>query len=352
MRNCRQRLVGVPAPAQKQVASLSRGADRRAVPKPPPARAPRTTALAFLCPFLLLAWLGCGGKSTPGDSEVLLYQEVFVDPARPTPRTANFGGADSRALRTVVWFPANSKGPFPMLILAHGFGGLPEKFDAFARSVAREGYAVAAPAFPLTNQNAPGGHEVGFSDFRNQPADLSFVLDRLIEATATQGHPLAGKVDPNCVAALGHSLGGATVVALTRKACCRDPRVQATVLVSAAWILHTNFGPDALLAGPPPTLLLHGKEDRTLDVRLSQQLYEMLLPPRLFVAVAGGGHSDGLESQTEPPVPPRRATQDATLAFLRAVFAGDVSGLSDVLRELEREGHEVRAEGIEMLPRH
>jgi len=304
-----------------------------------------------VCCFLPLATVGCGGSSPLATPDVLCNQEVFVDSTRATPRTATFEGAETRRLRTLEWFPARGNGPFPLLILAHGFGGLPEKFDAFARTIAREGYAVAAPAFPLTNQNAPGGHPAGFSDFTNEPADLSFVLTRLLESTATPPHPLSGKIDGDRIAALGHSLGGAAVVALTRKACCRDPRVRAAVLVSAGWFLHTTFGADALAVGPPPTLLVHGKEDRTIDLRYSETLYDMLLPPRVLVAVSGGAHSDVLESLTEPPIPPRRAAQEAILGFLHAVFAGDTAEFSRTLTELARQGHEVRAEGIERLRR-
>ncbi|GIW40936.1 MAG: hypothetical protein KatS3mg076_1513 [Candidatus Binatia bacterium] len=305
-------------------------------------------ALALLAS--LAVW-SCGGDSPEQDflDGVSVREEVFLDPSRPTPPTANFPGSEDRTLRTLVWFPEGIRGPLPLLLLAHGFGGLPEKFDAFARSVARGGFVVAAPAFPLTNQNAPGGHEVGFSDFTNEPGDLSFVLDELLEAGADAGHPLGGRIDAGRIAVLGHSLGGAAAFALGRKVCCRDERVRATILVAAAWSLHTAFGGTAFDPGPPPTLLLHGTQDRTLAIASSEALYELLSPPRIFLGIEGGGHSDGLESQEEPPVVPRRVTQEATLAFLRAVFFGEVAELEKLLERLRAEGHDVRFDGIELL---
>src|SRR5262249_21190249 len=145
----------------------------------------------------------------------------------------------------------------PLLVMAHGFGGLPERFDAFARAVAGAGYVVAAPAFPLTNEDAPGGHDVGLRDAVNQPGDVRFVIGRLLEAAQAADDPLGGRILPAQIAVLGHSLGGATVIGLTRKNCCRDDRVGATILVAAAAFLAGVHGSDPITEGPP-TLLIHG----------------------------------------------------------------------------------------------
>ncbi len=43
------------------------------------------------------------------------------------------------------------------------------------------GYVVAAPAFPLTSRNVPGGPNAG--DVLNQPADMSFLISSMIRAS-------------------------------------------------------------------------------------------------------------------------------------------------------------------------
>src|SRR5439155_25702229 len=145
------------------------------------------------CALLLGVTLaGCGdndafsNRSASTQPLATRTERVWVDSSRATPRTSKYAGAPDRTLRVLIWQP-NRPGPSPLLVMAHGFGGLPEKFDAFARTVAGAGYVVAAPAFPLTNENAPGGHDVGLRDQVNQPADVSFVISGLIDAAATAG---------------------------------------------------------------------------------------------------------------------------------------------------------------------
>lgn len=243
-----------------------------------------------------------------------------------------------RVLRTVIWQPA-ADSPLPLLILAHGFGGLPEKFDAFARTVADAGFVVAAPAFPLTNQNAPGGHEQGLSDFRNQPGDVSFVLDRLLEASVDPADDLYESIDAENIALLGHSLGGLTALGTTGKNCCRDHRITALITVAPLISLFLNqFGADPL-AIDSPVLLIHGQDDPTVPFQSSIDLSGNLTSPKFLIGLTGAGHSDLLESQDEPAPPPRRAAEDATTAFLNAVFHDDMPGFDRLLDELATSGH-------------
>jgi dienelactone hydrolase len=264
-------------------------------------------------------------------------ERVWVDGSRVTPRTSKFPGAPDRTLRVLIWQPSRPD-PSPLLVMAHGFGGLPEKFDAFARTVAAAGYVVAAPAFPLTNENAPGGHDVGLRDQINQPADVSFVITQLLNAAATAGDPLAARIQPSEIAALGHSLGGATVIGLTRKNCCRDDRVRATVLVAAATFLATALGSDPITAGPP-TLVIHGTGDQTVAYESSVDLYSRIAPPRILLGLTGAGHSEAVESQIDPPIAARAAAQRATIAFLNAMFRGAQATLDTVLADLANDGN-------------
>ena len=223
--------------------------------------------------------------------------------------------------------------------MAHGFGGVPEDFEGYAQTLARAGYFVAALAFPLTNGDVPnyGGN---LSDFVNQAGDISFVLSQLLAANADDSDALFGTIDANRVAAHGHSLGGLAVIALTRKGCCRDSRVVATILVAALADLSSAFGADPITSGPP-TLVIHGTADATINYSSSVDLYQTIDPPRLFVGITGAGHSDLIESPDDPPNSARSATQRASIAFLNWRFAGDLTFLNQTLSALEAEGDEV-----------
>jgi len=290
--------------------------------------------LAALC----LTSGACGGTA-PGSAapDVARSERVWVDASRSTPRAGTFAGLPTRTLRTLIW-QAPSAGAVPLLVMAHGLGVLPEDFDAFARTVAAAGFIVAAPAFPLTNHNAPGG-QVLFNDLNNQPGDLSFVITQILQAASSDGDPLLGRLTLPDVAVLG----AATVIGLTRKNCCRDVRVHASIL-SAAPLLSGSFGPDPISAAGPPTLILHGTADTTVPYVTATQLYSLIAPPRFLVGLKGAEHADALESQVEPPIPARDAGQRATIAFLNAVFRGGAAQLDATLAALAAQGNEVQAD--------
>ncbi|MBI3782808.1 MAG: alpha/beta fold hydrolase [Deltaproteobacteria bacterium] len=285
---------------------------------------------------------GCGNDGETMGPGVSSSQRTYVDTSRQTPATTAYKGAATRTLRTRLWTPGTDE-RLPLLLMAHGFGGTPEKFDAFARSIAAAGYVVAAPAFPLTNEDAPGGHEVGLRDFIHQPADLSFVLDQLLAANEVANDPLHDRIDPGAVSVLGHSLGGVTTIALTRKNCCRDARIKATILAAAVADLVTAFGIDPIATGPP-TLILHGTADKTIPYATAAPLYSAIAAPRYLVGLFGADHSEALESQLEPPITARAAAQQATAGFLDALFRSRTAEWQQIREQLTASGNTVLAD--------
>jgi predicted dienelactone hydrolase len=283
--------------------------------------------------------------ATTAPTSVSRTERTWVDPSRPTARNGNYPGAPDRTLRTLIWQPATA-GPLPLFLMAHGFGGLPEYFEVMARTISDAGVVVAAPAFPLTNANAPGGHTHALQDVANQPADVSFVLTKLLEANAAADDPLQGRIIPDEIAVLGHSLGGTAVAALTRKNCCRDNRVRASMLFAAGPLeVFTNlFGTDPITAGPP-TLILHGTADPTVTFATSQRLYSQIDPPRFFVGITGADHSDAIEAQAEPLTSVQLVSERAIVAFLNAMFRGANTELSNTLAALAAEGNPVQSDG-------
>jgi alpha-beta hydrolase superfamily lysophospholipase len=274
--------------------------------------------------------------------QVSRSERVWVDASRQTPRTATYPGAPDRTLRVLIWQLEGAQAA-PLLTMAHGFGGLPEKFDAFARTVAANGFVVAAPAFPLTNDDAPGGHDAGFRDFVNQPADLSFLLTELLQASETADDPLRGAINPTQVAVLGHSLGGTTVIGLTRKTCCIDARVSASILVAAAVPLASPFGSDASVTDFP-TLIIQGTADQSVSYSTAPAFYEHIDAPRFLLGLTGAGHSEAVESQIDPPIPARDAAQHASIAFLNAVFRNAQMAFDTTLADLAADGNIVQSD--------
>ena len=120
-----------------------------------------------------------------------------------------------------------------------------------------QGYVVAAPTFPLSNGAAPGGPKL--TDYVNQPADVSFVIGRVLRLARTDPS-LRRAVDRHDVGIAGHSLGAIATGSAWR--CCHDRRVEAAVAFSG---LVLPFPGGTAYAGRiPPLMLVHGDKDGTV----------------------------------------------------------------------------------------
>ncbi len=279
-----------------------------------PKHAPRRTAVAVLAVLAVAAACSDGGSEAGSDAssptpvpsqaedravseedepvqtrpyEFAVHEEVFVDETRPTPAGSQTPEQPSRTLVTDVYLPETT-GPVPLIVFSHGLAGHPDKFTELFAAWATAGYGVAAPAFPLTNDEVPGsGGNAG--DLASQPADVSFVLDRLLELNDDAASPLDGRFDEDRLAAAGLSLGGATTYSAAIDTGTRD----------------TRFGPVIVLAGLSPAeldrtdalpvLVMHGTTDPAIPIERARGTYEQLSSPRYFVSLLGGGHAEPFE---------------------------------------------------------
>ncbi|NSY40388.1 alpha/beta fold hydrolase [Leisingera sp. ANG59] len=172
-------------------------------------------------------------------------------------------------------------GPHPLIVLSHGFGGNWRNLNWLAGELVREGYAVAAPDHPGTTTF--DRDPVRAAMLWERPRDLSRTIDAVLADPV-----LAGEIDPDRIAAIGHSLGGWTVTAVaggrfdpaqftwdcevnpSLRACSlsrelgladpaltrdfRDPRVRSFVSLDLG--LARGFTPESLAVLPVPALIL------------------------------------------------------------------------------------------------
>jgi predicted dienelactone hydrolase len=210
---------------------------------------------------------------------VKITDATYVDTTRSTPAYSTYKGAPTRTIRVELFVPTTG-GPYPLILFSHGFTGVPEAYNALLTAIAKHGYVIAAPAYPLSNAAAPAGPTA--LDLANQPKDASFVITKVLAA-------LKGRVDPTEIGAAGHSLGAMTTYGLVFNSCCRDPRIKAAAVESG---VMAGFPEAGYFKGiKTPLLALHGDHDETLQYSKGLAAWENAEGPKYFVTLIGGTHS-------------------------------------------------------------
>ncbi|MEV8503990.1 chlorophyllase [Actinoplanes sp. NPDC051475] len=225
---------------------------------------------------------------------------------------------EGRALPTTVWYPAGgtasgspapaddapaASGRFPLVLFSHGLTAQPRDYEAMLARWAQAGFVVAGPTYPKTSYGVP---DLDPLDIVNQPADASHVIDELL----AQGGPTSAMIDPDRLAAAGHSAGGITTAGLFSAQ--RDERLKAGVVIAG-----TDFQ-GAPFTGPAAAMLfVHGRKDGTVTYRAGHAVYAAVPWSRAMLSVTKGGHvteSDDFEATT------RTSTE-----FLRWALYGDAT---------------------------
>lgn len=165
---------------------------------------------------------------------------ALVDTSRPTVSRGRTVST-ARSLTTQVWAPA-VPGRWPLVVFGHGYQVGPGPYATMLRAWAADGYVVAAPEFPLSDQAVAGGN-LDEADINNEPGDLRFVIDSL----AAPGSSMAARIDPTRVAAAGHSDGAeAALFEAITPAPAGQPTIRAVIAMSVSPLPGTTH-----LANPP-----------------------------------------------------------------------------------------------------
>jgi dienelactone hydrolase len=250
------------------------------------------------------------------------------------------GAVEPRTLVTVVRYPAlgpasggdhpsarpaTGGGPFPLIVFGHGFAVTPAPYARLLRAWAAAGYVVAAPVFPAGNANAAGGPDE--KDLPNQPGDMSFVITRMVAASAAQAGALTALINPHEIAVAGQSDGGDTALAVAYDPRFRDARVRAAVILSGAEIPFLSTF--QIGAGGPPLLATQGTADTVNLPSATAAFYDSAPAPKFLLSLPGASHlppyTDGL--------PQLSVVERVTVAFLDHYLKGSAGALARMERD-------------------
>ncbi len=101
--------------------------------------------------------------------------------------------------------PVLNAGPFPLVIISHGYPGNRFLLSHLAENIASKGYIVAA----IDHLDSTYRTQAAFgSTLRNRSLDQLFVLNEMARLNGESGHFLEGLVDADNSAVVGYSMGG------------------------------------------------------------------------------------------------------------------------------------------------
>lgn len=233
----------------------------------------------------------------------------FVDRSRIA-RFRN-GTSGPRKLTTYVRYPTAAKGPLPLVVFCHGFALLPSTYTRLLDAWARAGYVVAAPLFPVENEDARGGPDE--ADLVNQPDDVSFVISRLLRLDRSRRSRLHGLIDPHRIAVAGHSDGGETAFAVAYERHYLDWRVRLAIVLSGAALPPQTVLPRG---ASPPLLAAQGSADTINPPNVTRELFLDAARPKYMLILL---HAEHLPPYTHD----RRQlaiVEQVTIAFLDHYF--------------------------------
>ena len=278
-------------------------------------------------------------RSGSGPYAVGLTTETFTDSSRLTyPPHTTGAKPELRTLLTYIRYPvegvSNSDGevanahpairggPFPLVVFGPGYNETPQLYGDLLDSWVRAGYVVAAPVFPLTGPDTPGGPYR--ADVVNQPADISFVISQLLAQNMAPRALLGGSINSRLIAVAGQSDGAETAMAVAYNTCCQDKRVKAALIFSGAELQITRgsyYPPSS-----PPLLAIQGTADTINLPAYTNQLFSSAPPPKFMVSLVGADHLGPYtdDSRFEPIV------ARVSLDFLNSFLPGDPAALGQL----------------------
>jgi len=205
--------------------------------------------------------------------------------------------------QTAVRDAAPRTGSFPLVVFSHGFGGHRRQSTFLCTHLASHGYVVAAmdhtgntifEMFQMmmaaqTGTPPPDPGTVIPQLMGDRPADVSFVIDRMVEQPLRAG---GCTVDGARIGMAGHSFGGWTTLMAT----AADRRIRAALPLAPAggWsplpgealgqALRFDWGREV------PTLFLVAEHDTLLPLRGMHELYEKTRSAKKMVVLLDADH--------------------------------------------------------------
>ncbi|MBD2006127.1 alpha/beta hydrolase [Trichocoleus sp. FACHB-40] len=193
--------------------------------------------------------------------------------------------------------PANLKTgnySFPIALLLQGANVDKSNYTNFASTVASYGFVVVVPNH---QKSLP---QFGFTGLLPETSQLNAVLVQMVQENSNSTSPVAGVINTQKLALLGHSQGGAVGLSAIANLClpilCEGSFSRPNELVAGAFFGANlrNFNTQEFIPinnSEIPTALLQGNLDNVALPVNAQKTYEQIQnPPKALITVLGANH--------------------------------------------------------------
>jgi dienelactone hydrolase len=174
--------------------------------------------------------------------------------------------------------PASKRGPYPVVLFSHGYGGERLYYSHLLAGIASWGYVVvsadylerglAAQALKLTTRPSTA----------QDSAIMRSSLIAVEQASGDPASPLSGVVDPKRVATVGHSAGGGTAF---------NALDSPSVKTAVGWAPVPPTGTPS----SKPVMLIGTEGDSVVTPSTVTKAYKAFGGPKVLVEISGEGHN-------------------------------------------------------------
>lgn len=187
--------------------------------------------------------------------------------------------------------PYNSGEAYPLVAFGNGYLEPVSSYSVILDYWASEGYVVAAPQFPLSQNDSIGGPWE--ADILNQPGDLSAAIGFMVAQNAKASSIFHGLVNTSEIAVSGQSDGADAALAVGYNTCCRNSSVKAVVSLSGA---ELSSYPGKYFTSPGPALLVVQGTDDSVNVPSdSKTVFDAARSPKYYLTLIGADHLEGYQ---------------------------------------------------------
>jgi len=182
------------------------------------------------------------------------------------------------------------RGPFPLVLFAHGFSGWRNQSTFLTTHIASWGFVVASPDFLERGLGAQLGAPPATPRTEDDVLDATIAAVRAANRDASS--PLDGLVRRGKVAITGHSAGGRTSVLYASR-----PQVRTYIPLAGAVFGRGDTPPPP--APDKPSLYLTGADDGIVGVDTIRSYWAAAPAPKRLVVVHGAGHLNAMSDICE-----------------------------------------------------